>query len=56
VYGEKILLTYKADNAFKTTHGAIATLIILVVMIVFAGIRFNVFVTKQEPQGASKPT
>ena len=49
IYGEQIGLTYKGDSSFKTTPGAITSLLVLLCMVAFSIYRFSVFINKQDP-------
>jgi hypothetical protein len=49
IYGEQIGLTYKGDSSFKTSPGAVISLIVLLAMVAFSSYKFSVFVNRQEP-------
>jgi hypothetical protein len=49
IYGEQIGLTYKGDSSFKTSPGAIISLIVLLAMVAFSSYKFSVFVNRQDP-------
>lgn len=49
IYGEKINLTYKGDDSFKTLPGASASIIIIVLLLAFSVFRMIVLFTKSDP-------
>ena len=49
IYGEQIGLTYKGESSFKTTPGAITSLLVLMIMFAFSIYRFEIFVNKKDP-------
>ena len=50
IYGEQIGLTYRGENSFKTTPGAITSLLVLSTMVAFSIYKFGIFVNKQDPE------
>jgi hypothetical protein len=49
IYGEQIGLTYKGESSFKTTPGAIASLIVILCMFAFSIYKFMTLVNKSDP-------
>ena len=50
IYGEQIGLTYKGESSFKTTPGAVISLLVLMTMMAFTIYKFGIFVNKQDPE------
>jgi hypothetical protein len=50
IYGEQIGLTYKGESSFKTTPGALTSVLVLMCMLAFFIYKFGVFVNKQDPE------
>lgn len=46
IYGEQIGLTYRGESSFKTTPGAITSLLVLMAMFAFSIYKFGVFINK----------
>ena len=44
IYGEQIGLTYKGESSFKTTSGAVVSLIVLMTMVAFSLKQFIFFI------------
>jgi hypothetical protein len=42
-------LTYNGDSSFKTSPGAVISLIVLLAMVAFSSYKFSVFVNRQDP-------
>ena len=50
LYGEKISLTYKGEQTYKTLPGAIISVLVLLTMLAFSTYRCLVFVTRDGPE------
>ncbi len=49
IYGQQINLTYKGDDTFKTTPGAVMSLIIIILLVGYASFRAYVLLEKKDP-------
>jgi len=49
IYGEQIGLTYKGESTFKTTSGAVVSMVVLLVMLAFFVNQGYIFVNKLNP-------
>ena len=49
LYGEKVSLTYKGEQTFKTMPGAIVSVIVILVILAFSIYRCIAFVTRSDP-------
>jgi hypothetical protein len=49
IYGQKISLTYKGEETYKTSPGAITTLILVVIICIYAGMKGNILLNKLSP-------
>lgn len=49
IYGQKIQLTYKGKNSFKTTPGAIVSLLVLMTMTAFLSSKLLILFNKSNP-------
>jgi hypothetical protein len=49
LYGEKVSLTYKGEQSFKTMPGAIVSVIVILVILAFSIYRCFAFVNRSDP-------
>jgi hypothetical protein len=54
VYGEKISLTYKGEDSFKTGPGAFASFLIIAVILSYATYRSYIFLNRLNPDVSKK--
>ena len=47
-YGQQINLTYKGDNSFKTTPGAVVSILITALLLAFSIYKLYVLVNRQD--------
>ena len=49
MYGQQIMLTYKGDDTFKTTPGAVASIFVIAVLASFSFYRGYIFLNRINP-------
>lgn len=50
IFGEPVGVNYKGDTAFKTCGGALFTVVIYLIVLVFAGVKCQTLVMRMNPQ------
>jgi hypothetical protein len=54
VFGEKVQLTFKGKKSYKTTVGAVASIMIKIVLVFFIAYEFYSIITRKHPQTSVK--
>jgi hypothetical protein len=54
IYGQDINLTYRGDQNFKTTPGAIVTIFVFIVLLSYAAYRSYILINKIHPEISKK--
>ena len=49
MFGESVKLTYKGKETFTTTMGSLLSVVILLMLLSFAGYRFFILITRNNP-------